>query len=106
MPAPSQAPPRTHAASPLTRTSPTLPRRPGPCAGSRPPGWNGIRQATAFGSPCYGSTQTGAPSIPMSENCLTLNLWAQPSTGQSRPVMIYLHGGAPSPTRGPYPPTS
>lgn len=60
--------------------------------------WTGVRDATHFGaSPC-------APSMPgvsldyspdrMSEDCLTLNVWAPPEDGRLRPVMVWIFGGA------------
>ncbi|MFJ6530538.1 carboxylesterase/lipase family protein [Streptomyces longwoodensis] len=55
--------------------------------------WSGARQATAFGPACYGSSQPAAPAVPMSEDCLTLNVWAPPRTGRAQPVMVWLHGG-------------
>ncbi|MFT8895777.1 MAG: carboxylesterase family protein [Acetobacter sp.] len=63
-----------------------------------PQPWTGVRDATHFGaSPC-------APSMPglsldyspdrMSEDCLTLNVWAPPNDGRLRPVMVWIFGGA------------
>ncbi len=62
--------------------------------------WPGVRDATAFGASApqlpasadplgawYGALQ------PMSEDCLSLNVWTA-STGGKRPVMVWLHGGA------------
>ncbi len=66
--------------------------------------WKGARDATKFSAVCY---QTPYPrkSIfwiepdPMSEDCLYLNVWtAVQSAKQSRPVMVWIHGG--SLTRG------
>ena len=59
--------------------------------------WNGIRDATAFGSPCW-ATPLGppAPGAPQpSEDCLTLNVWRPEATTPLRPkaVMVWIHGG-------------
>ncbi|KAK4033356.1 Alpha/Beta hydrolase protein [Parachaetomium inaequale] len=51
----------------------------------------------------YGITEVGRrilatitnPGIPVSEDCLTLNVWTKPQTGDKRKaVMVYLHGGS------------
>ncbi|EAQ84499.1 hypothetical protein CHGG_08513 [Chaetomium globosum CBS 148.51] len=51
----------------------------------------------------YGITEVGRrilatitnPGIPVSEDCLTLNVWTKPQTGEKRkPVMVYIHGGS------------
>jgi acetyl esterase/lipase len=35
------------------------------------------------------------PGIPVSEDCLTLNVWTKPQTGEKRKaVMVYIHGGS------------
>ncbi|WP_072807094.1 carboxylesterase/lipase family protein [Rhodococcoides yunnanense] len=34
------------------------------------------------------------PKIPMSEDCLSLNVWAPEPDGTPRPVMVWIHGGA------------
>ena len=62
--------------------------------------WTGVRQATQFGPACL---QLRAPRVPesclvdrpMSEDCLTLNIWrpAQREEGPL-PVMVWFHGGA------------
>jgi para-nitrobenzyl esterase len=57
--------------------------------------WTGIRTAAAFGAdpPQAATSRTRAAS--MSEDCLTLNIWA-PETrpGELRPVMVWLYGGS------------
>ncbi|QEH96845.1 carboxylesterase/lipase family protein [Gluconobacter thailandicus] len=61
--------------------------------------WKGIREASQFGaSPWAPSSKTGSmggfmPSH-MDEDCLTLNVWAPPSDGRLRPVMVWIYGGA------------
>ncbi|KAH6842381.1 Alpha/Beta hydrolase protein [Chaetomium sp. MPI-CAGE-AT-0009] len=51
----------------------------------------------------YGITDVGRrilatitkPGIPVSEDCLTLNVWTKPQTGEKRKaVMVYIHGGS------------
>ena len=68
----------------------------------RPPipaaGWSGVRQATAFGPSCWqplgqpGGLYTDDPG-PMSEDCLSLNIWA-PKDARGAPVFVWIHGGA------------
>lgn len=61
-------------------------------------GWTGVRDAKAFGSACLQPPQ--APNglysggmASMSEDCLTLNVWA-PIGARKLPVMVWIHGGA------------
>ena len=68
-------------------------RRPAPA-----PAWTGRRQAKAFGPAAmqprlpddafYADTPTS-----MSEDCLSLNVWA-PAMAEQAPVIVWLHGGA------------
>ena len=68
----------------------------------RPPApmarWRGVRHAQAFGPACYQprskfvSIYTEKP-MPMSENCLTLNIWA-PAHAKNAPVLFWIYGGA------------
>lgn len=60
--------------------------------------WKGVRQATTFGSRCMQPTVNADmvfhdPGI--SEDCLTLNVWAPASAkkGQPLPVMVWIYGG-------------
>ncbi len=60
--------------------------------------WKGIRKATAFGPACFqpesrlSTIYTAAP-MPMSEDCLTLNIWA-PADARNAPVFLWIYGGA------------
>ena len=61
--------------------------------------WNGIKQATDFGPACLQpqSRRTNniylGPMLPVSEDCLTLNIWA-PADAKNAPVFFWIHGGA------------
>jgi len=64
------------------------------------PDWTGVHQATQFGPACLQPRAPRAPESclvdrPMSEDCLTLNIWrpAQREDGPL-PVMVWFHGGA------------
>ncbi|HWR13468.1 MAG TPA: carboxylesterase family protein [Terriglobales bacterium] len=58
------------------------------------PRWQGVRNATAFGSSCFqlASVYTWVP-MQMSEDCLTLNIWA-PVDARNAPIFFWIHGGA------------
>jgi para-nitrobenzyl esterase len=59
------------------------------------PSWDGARDATSPGAICIQPPANGDPGVgplPMSEDCLTLNVWA-PETAERLPVMIWIHGG-------------
>jgi para-nitrobenzyl esterase len=64
--------------------------------------WKGIRDAQVFGatSPQPASRMgiaTGAAdeaAEPQSEDCLFLNIWTPGLDGHTRPVMVWIHGGA------------
>jgi para-nitrobenzyl esterase len=62
------------------------------------PRWDGVRKATEFGPACYQPTvkiqtvYTRDP-LPMSEDCLTLNIWA-PASAHNAPVFFWIYGGA------------
>lgn len=69
----------------------------------RPPAamarWNGTRDATRFGPACHQPTARGtsiyaaAEAPTMSEDCLSLNIWA-PEGARDAPVFVWIHGGA------------
>ncbi len=60
--------------------------------------WTSVREATQFGPACVqppsllGSVYS-EPPMPMSEDCLTLNIWA-PNDARRAPVFFWIHGGA------------
>ena len=60
--------------------------------------WNGVRDATAFGPACF-QPVTKLNNIyardpwPMSEDCLSLNVWA-PKNAKNAPVFVWIYGGA------------
>jgi len=60
--------------------------------------WSGIRKATEFGPACFqprpklSNIYEGKP-VPMSEDCLTLNVWA-PKDARNAPVFFWIYGGA------------
>lgn len=68
----------------------------------RPPqpkaAWKGVRDATRVGAICeqvYNAKDNGVGPLPMSEDCLTLNVWTpdvEAKTGK-KPVMVWIHGG-------------
>ncbi|TIX51708.1 carboxylesterase/lipase family protein [Alteraurantiacibacter aquimixticola] len=63
-----------------------------------PSPWEGVRQATQFGDSCVQpplppSSIYYDPRDPMSEDCLTLNIWA-PEDARGAPVMVWIHGGS------------
>ncbi|MEM9190704.1 MAG: carboxylesterase family protein [Myxococcota bacterium] len=68
----------------------------------RPPGAplpfaGGTFEASEFGAVCPQRERENPISPPGDvtgdEDCLTLNVWAQPSGGEARPVMVFIHGG-------------
>ena len=62
------------------------------------PVWAGVRKAQAFGAACIQPRPTAIgiytnPPAKMSEDCLTLNIWA-PAKAKDAPVIVWIHGGA------------
>lgn len=63
------------------------------------PRWGETRDATAFGPACHQPTARGtsiyaaAEAPPMSEDCLSLNIWS-PAGAEDAPVFVWIHGGA------------
>lgn len=61
--------------------------------------WRGELGATAYRAQCpqlIGMVERalGASSVPMDEDCLHLNVFTPGSDDRSRPVLVWLHGGA------------
>ena len=62
-------------------------------------GWSGVRKATRFGPACHqppsrpGSIYAPAEAPAMSEDCLSLNVWA-PADADKAPVFVWIHGGS------------
>jgi para-nitrobenzyl esterase len=66
----------------------------------RPPephaGWRGLRRADRLGPialQAYKPDDNGVGPLPMSEDCLTLNVWTPAADGGPLPVMVWIHGG-------------
>lgn len=63
------------------------------------PRWRGVRDATQFGPACPQPVARGASiyapaeAPPMSEDCLSLNIWA-PEDARDAPVFFWIHGGS------------
>lgn len=63
------------------------------------PAWSGVRAAHEFGPACMQPNRTAGQSVywqelgPVSEDCLSLNIWA-PANAQNAPVFVWIHGGA------------
>ena len=57
-----------------------------------PQGWTSVQDATGYGPAC---PQSGEMKEPVSEDCLFLNVWTPGVRDKgSRPVLVYIHGGA------------
>jgi para-nitrobenzyl esterase len=59
--------------------------------------WSGERAAAAFGASCMQrvplrNVAPESPGAQVSEDCLTLNVWA-PQAASKAPVMVWIHGG-------------
>jgi para-nitrobenzyl esterase len=64
-----------------------------------PTPWEGVRPAVAFGpcapQPPIPDAIVGAPYLPTSEDCLTLNVWTGAAArDERRPVLVWIHHGA------------
>jgi para-nitrobenzyl esterase len=60
------------------------------------PAWTGVKTANAFGAICMQPKRGPYGAMPMSEDCLTLNIWrpAAAKPGAKLPVMVWIYGGA------------
>jgi para-nitrobenzyl esterase len=60
------------------------------------PSWTGVKIADAFGPICVQLNAARFGDMPMSEDCLTLNVWrpAGAAPGAKLPVMVWIYGGA------------
>lgn len=60
------------------------------------PRWKGVRPAQAMGVACMQPPMSAGPydrgKVPMSEDCLTLDVTA-PANARNAPVMVWIHGG-------------
>jgi para-nitrobenzyl esterase len=56
-------------------------------------GWDGVREATAFGPPPPQSTPWGSESVE-DTNWLTLTVWTPDPGAGGLPVLVWIHGGA------------
>ncbi|HEY3888953.1 MAG TPA: carboxylesterase family protein [Caulobacteraceae bacterium] len=61
------------------------------------PAWRGLRRALYNGPialQVYKPEDNGVGALPMSEDCLTLNVWTPAERGErALPVMVWIHGG-------------
>jgi para-nitrobenzyl esterase len=59
--------------------------------------WRGIRDASEFGADCVQKRVSWDPTqskLPVSEDCLTANVWTPKTGSRARaPVMVWVHGG-------------
>ncbi|MGC8489964.1 MAG: carboxylesterase/lipase family protein, partial [Clostridia bacterium] len=62
-----------------------------------PEPWPGVRPARELGPVAVQFAPSLFPNPddpPANEDCLSLNIWAPPSNGSAKPVMVWIHGGA------------
>jgi para-nitrobenzyl esterase len=57
--------------------------------------WEGVRAATSFGADCMQKPGGSTRASSISEDCLTLNIWAPANLAQNKlPVMVFVYGGS------------
>lgn len=56
--------------------------------------WSGFLDATRPGPRCIQDVSNDVDRSETSEDCLTLNVWTPPPSGEPRPVMVWIHGGS------------
>ena len=61
--------------------------------------WEGVRKCETFGPECPqapypAGSMYASPPQKQSEDCLYLNVWTAARSGEKRPVMVWIHGGA------------
>ena len=61
--------------------------------------WDGVRKCETFGPECPqapypAGSMYASPPQKQSEDCLYLNVWTAARSGEKRPVMVWIHGGA------------
>ncbi len=60
-----------------------------------PASWEGVRAATNFGADCMQKPGGSTRASGISEDCLTLNIWAPANLAQNKlPVMVFVYGGS------------
>ena len=66
----------------------------------KPEAWTDIKETTTWGPEAPQGPHTEIPEVaatipklPISEDCLHLNVWTNGLDGRKRPVMLWLHGG-------------
>jgi para-nitrobenzyl esterase len=72
------------------------PTGPARFAAPQPPtAWDGVRDASSFGSPPPQSGTYGPAPVPADDDWLTVNVWTPaPDPAARRPVMAWIYGGA------------
>jgi para-nitrobenzyl esterase len=55
--------------------------------------WSGFRDASRPGPRCIQDVDNDVDKRETSEDCLTLNVWTPPPSGEKRPVLVWIHGG-------------